>query len=107
MPDKDQGKPKSPTDQAPGRTRPQPPRRYRVVVFDDEDAPSELVACILGAVFRLHGSKAVELTHEMARRGVAVCGVYPHGIAESKAIEVMDAARAAGGYALRADVEPL
>jgi len=103
MPKKDPPRGDRGTDAA---SRRKAPGRYKVVVFDDDDTPGELVACILGAVFGMHGSRAVDVTHEMARRGIAVCGVYPFEVAETKSLEVMAHARAAGGYGLMAEIEP-
>jgi len=81
------------------------PRRYKVLLFNDDFTPGEFVISVLVDVFRMTPEQALRVTLEAHRKGVAVCGVYSKDVAESKATEVMDRAKAEQ-HPLKTEIEP-
>lgn len=88
------------------RTRPKTakPPRYVVVVFNDDFTPYEFVVEVLQRVFRMDTQAAIATMMAIHRRGAAPCGTYPRDVAETKAAEVAELAKAAG-HPLKAGVE--
>jgi ATP-dependent Clp protease adaptor protein ClpS len=83
----------------------QRPRRYRVVMLNDDYTTMEFVVQVLRGVFRKSAAEAVQIMLRIHHEGAGVCGVYPAAIAETKVATVHDKARDAG-YPLRCAMEP-
>ena len=66
------------------------PRLYKVLLLNDDYTPMELVVVILERFFGKHREQAVQIMLHVHQKGVGVCGVYPHDIAESKVKLVME-----------------
>lgn len=79
--------------------------QYRVLLHNDDYTTMAFVIEILESVFLKQPSEAYRLMMKVHTEGLAVCGVYPHEIAETKVSAVHARARAAG-FPLRASLEP-
>ncbi len=73
--------------------RPEQPPLYRVLMFNDDYTPMAFVVSILQQIFGMTAERAVTLMLEVHNQGFAVVGVYEHEIAQTKASQVLRAAR--------------
>jgi ATP-dependent Clp protease adaptor protein ClpS len=80
------------------------PKRYRVILFNDDYTTMEFVVQVLEAVFKHGPSSAYQIMMKVHKEGRGVAGVYPHEVAETKVLTVHELARTAG-YPLRAGLE--
>ena len=55
----------------------------RLVIHDDPDTPRDFVTGLLRAVFGQSASDAIELMGTIEIKGNAVCGTYPHAVAQA------------------------
>ena len=69
------------------------PSLYKVLLLNDDYTPMEFVVYILERFFNLDHARAVDIMLTVHTRGVAVVGVYPFEVAETKVTQVMDCAR--------------
>lgn len=78
------------------KTRPKTkkPEMYKVVLLNDDYTPMEFVIHILERFFQKNREEATDVMMHVHRRGVGICGVYTHEIAETKVNQVMDFAKA-------------
>lgn len=81
------------------------PRKYRVILHNDDFTPMNFVAQLISQLFRKSESEAMRLTLEIHTKGAACCGVYTHEIAETKVAQVHLAARQ-NEHPLMASMEP-
>ena len=81
------------------------PGKFKVVVCNDDVTPVEFVISMLVMVFRHNEKSALELTLKIHESGSAVVGIFSHEIAEQKALDATNLARA-NGYPLIIKVEP-
>jgi ATP-dependent Clp protease adaptor protein ClpS len=82
----------------------QEPKKYKVVICNDDVTPMEFVVAMLMRVFRHNQEQAYDLTMAVHNQGSAVAGVYNYEIAEQKAIDGINLARS-HGYPLLIKVE--
>ena len=77
------------------KTRPKVkrPSRYKVLMLNDDYTPMEFVVYVLQRFFGMDHARAVDVMLTVHNKGVAVVGVYPFEIAETKVTQVMDCAR--------------
>lgn len=87
------------------RAKTERPRLYKVILLNDDYTPREFVIAVLKAVFRLGEDQAHRIMMTAHRLGACVVAVYSREIAEAKANEATDAARAAG-HPLTFSTEP-
>jgi ATP-dependent Clp protease adaptor protein ClpS len=80
------------------------PKRYKVVLHNDDYTTMEFVVWILQTVFHHDESTATEIMLHIHRRGIGVAGVYTHEIAETRVAQVEALARA-HEFPLRSSVE--
>ncbi|PID47676.1 MAG: ATP-dependent Clp protease adapter ClpS [Proteobacteria bacterium] len=80
------------------------PSRYKVVLLNDDYTTMDFVIEILMSIFALSSEEAVAIMMKIHEKGKGVCGIYPYEIAETKAIQVEQTARA-NGFPLRAILE--
>lgn len=80
------------------------PGKFKVVFYNDDKTPMELVIAILVKIFRHSEESAVDLTMKIHNDGSAVAGVYNFELAEQKGIEATNIARQSG-YPLVIKVE--
>ena len=69
------------------------PSLYKVLLLNDDYTPMEFVVYILERFFNIDHARSVDIMLQVHTRGVAVVGVYPFEIAETKVTQVMDCAR--------------
>ncbi|HYZ64384.1 MAG TPA: ATP-dependent Clp protease adapter ClpS [Acetobacteraceae bacterium] len=83
----------------------QRPRLHKVILLNDDYTPREFVVRVLKAEFRMSEDQAYRVMMTAHRRGACVVAVYTKDIAEAKATNATDAARAKG-YPLLFTTEP-
>ena len=81
------------------------PRRYQVIIHNDDFTTMEFVVMVLKEVFFLSEENAQALMLQVHHSGKAVVGVYTYDIAVSKAQKATTMARE-NGFPLRITVEP-
>lgn len=86
------------------RKRTKRPKRFKVLLFNDDYTTMEFVVAVLQTIFRLSPSEATQVMLRVHTQGHGVAGVYPHDVAESKVLAVHQRAQSAG-YPLRAGME--
>ena len=69
------------------------PSLYKVLMLNDDYTPMEFVVYVLERFFNIGHERAVEIMLTVHNKGVAVVGVYPFEVAETKVTQVMDCAR--------------
>lgn len=81
------------------------PRKYKVVLLNDNKTPIEFVIAMLIKVFRHNEESAVGVTMQVHNDGSGIAGIYTYEVAEQKGIEGTNLARQ-HGYPLILKVEP-
>lgn len=69
------------------------PRKYQVILLNDDYTPMDFVVEVLKRFFHLNEDVAVQLMLQVHMQGRAVCGVFTRDIAETKVLLVNDYAR--------------
>ncbi len=69
------------------------PSLYKVLLLNDDYTPMEFVVYVLQRFFNKDQGLALNIMMTVHNKGVAVVGVYPFEIAETKVTQVMDSAR--------------
>lgn len=72
------------------------PKRFKVLLHNDDYSTQEFVVEILMAYFHKSHAEATHIMLQVHHRGLGVAGVYPKDVAETKIQEVTDAARVRG-----------
>ena len=80
------------------------PALYRVILHNDDYTTMEFVVQILRSIFHKKADEAEKIMWKIHEKGQAVCGVYTHEIAQTKAEQVKTIARQ-NGYPLLATIE--
>ncbi len=70
-----------------------PPRKYKVILLNDDYTPMEFVVQILARFFSMDQEKATQIMLMVHTKGQAVCGEYSYQIAETKVEQVNDYSR--------------
>ena len=87
------------------RTNLREPRRYKVIIYNDDFTTMEFVVMILKQVFLKSEVEAEALMLQVHHSDKAVVGIYSYDIAVSKVRKATTMAREQG-YPLRLTVEP-
>lgn len=82
------------------------PRRYKVIIFNDDFTTMDFVVKVLTSVFFKSQPEAEALMLDVHRKGSAVVGVYSHDVARSKVRKATTMARDEG-FPLRLECKPL
>lgn len=77
----------------PRTAKPKPPSMYKVILLNDDYTPMEFVVDVLQRFFNKSREQATQIMLKVHTDGAGVCGVYPHGIAETKTNQVMNYAQ--------------
>ena len=75
------------------RPKTKKPAMYKVLMLNDDYTPMEFVIHTLERFFGKSQDEATHIMLHVHQRGVGVCGVFTHELAETKATQVMDLAR--------------
>lgn len=77
------------------RSRPKTkkPAMYKVLMLNDDYTPMEFVVHVLERFFGKSSEESTRIMLHVHQRGVGICGVFTHELAETKATRVMDLAR--------------
>ena len=70
-----------------------PPKRYKVVLMNDDFTPMEFVVEVLQSFFRLDRESAVQVMMSVHTKGKGICGVFSKDIAETKVVQVNEYSR--------------
>ncbi|GGB35309.1 ATP-dependent Clp protease adapter protein ClpS [Roseibium aquae] len=81
------------------------PKRYLVVLLNDDYTPREFVILVLKGEFRLDAGQAERVMITAHQKGACVVSVYPRDVAETKTARAIEAASRMG-YPLQFSVEP-
>lgn len=103
MPDKVMEK--DPTHKTRGDERLKKPKKYNVLLINDDFTPMEYVVGVLVRIFRTGVDDAQRITYDVHNNGVGVAGTYTREIAETRVGQVLDDARREG-HPLQATMEP-
>jgi ATP-dependent Clp protease adaptor protein ClpS len=87
-----------------GKPKLKEPPRFAVLLHNDDYTTMEFVIEVLMRFFQKTQEEAVKVTLQVHHNGKGVAGVYSFDIAETKAAQVMDYARA-HGYPLKSTTE--
>ena len=85
-------------------TKIQKPKKYIVIMHNDNYSTWEFVIDTLKRVFYKDEAKAEEITSQIHHQGLGICGVYSEEIAIMKLEQVHTLARA-NGYPLKCTME--
>jgi ATP-dependent Clp protease adaptor protein ClpS len=72
------------------------PRRWKVILLNDDATPMEFVIALLMETFRHTSESANDIMLQVHETGSGVAGVYSFEIAEAKAVEATNQARTNG-----------
>ena len=81
------------------------PKRYKVVLYNDDYTPMQLVTSILISVFNKGLPEAQTIMMKVHKQGKGIAGVYSKEVAETKVSTTKMYAREFG-YPLHAEAEP-
>jgi ATP-dependent Clp protease adaptor protein ClpS len=87
-----------------GKPKLKEPPRFAVLLHNDDYTTMEFVIEVLMRFFQKTQEEAVKVTLQVHHNGKGVAGIYSFDIAETKAAQVMDYARA-HGYPLKSTTE--
>lgn len=82
----------------------QEPKRWKVVLLNDDTTPMDFVVGILTEIFKHSQETAKEITLEIHNNGSGIAGIYSFEIAEAKAVEATQLARS-NGFPLQIKME--
>lgn len=69
------------------------PKKYKVILLNDDYTPMDFVVDVLKRFFRLNEELATQIMLQVHILGKGVCGIYTRDIAETKVAQVNDYAR--------------
>ena len=72
------------------------PRRWKVILLNDDATPMEFVIALLMEIFKHTVESANDIMLQVHETGSGVAGVYSFEIAEAKAVEATNLARTNG-----------
>jgi ATP-dependent Clp protease adaptor protein ClpS len=81
------------------------PKKYKVLLHNDDYTTMEFVIFILQGVFHKTRDEAERIMMEVHKNGIGLCGIYTFEIAESKAKKVERLARE-NSHPLMCTIEP-
>ena len=82
----------------------QEPKRWKVIFLNDDTTPMDFVVGVLTEIVKHTQETAKEITLEIHNTGSGIAGVYSFEIAEVKAVEATQLARA-NGFPLQIKME--
>lgn len=94
----------TPTANTEGSNKTKQPPRYHVIMHNDDYTTMEFVIELLQKVFRKSARDAAHIMLTIHTEGQAICGCYPHEVAETKVSQAHHHAHEAG-YPLRCSLD--
>lgn len=82
------------------------PRKYRVLLHNDDYTTMDFVVAVLMNIFRKSEAQATAIMLAIHEQGLGECGVYTHEVAETKVSLVRTRARNEG-FPLRCTMEEI
>ncbi len=82
----------------------QEPKRWKVIFLNDDTTPMDFVVGVLTEIFKHTQETAKDITLEIHNTGSGIAGIYSFEIAEIKAVEATQLARA-NGFPLQIKME--
>lgn len=86
-------------------TKVEPPKRYKVILHNDDYTTMDFVVSILKSIFGKDPETANRMMLQVHHEGFTIAGIYPYEIAETKAAQVLAAAQA-NEFPFLATLEP-
>ena len=80
------------------------PQLYKVVFVNDNTTPMDFVVAVLMQIFGHAAKVATLIMLKVHNEGYGIAGIFPHEIAEAKAVETQAKARQCG-YPLKCRLE--
>jgi ATP-dependent Clp protease adaptor protein ClpS len=80
------------------------PKRWKVIFLNDDSTPMDFVVSLLTEIFKHTEATARDITLTVHETGAGIAGVYSFEIAEAKAVEATQLARA-NGFPLQIKME--
>ncbi|MBB1291683.1 ATP-dependent Clp protease adapter ClpS [Pseudoalteromonas sp. SR44-5] len=71
----------------------QPPRKYKVILNNDDYTPMDFVIEVLTTFFNMDSDRATDVMLQVHQNGRAICGVYTADVAYTKVEQVNRYAR--------------
>jgi ATP-dependent Clp protease adaptor protein ClpS len=71
----------------------QPPRKYKVVLNNDDYTPMDFVIEVLMTFFNMDSDRATDVMLQVHEKGKGICGVFSADVAHTKAEQVNRYAR--------------
>ena len=71
-------------------TEVKPPRKFKVILHNDDYTPMEFVVDVLKHFFHLNEEISVQIMLQVHCHGRGICGVFTRDIAETKVVLVND-----------------
>jgi len=87
------------------RQKTKEPRKWKVILLNDDFTSMEFVVQVLKQIFRLSSAQSTRIMLHIHNRGVGVAGVYSREIAETRVAQVHKLAQESG-HPLQAEMEP-
>lgn len=87
------------------KDRIQRPRKYKVLMHNDDFTPMEFVTVVLERIFNHSPASATRVMLGVHKEGVGIAGIYSKEIAETKREQTVQAALE-NGYPLLVTTEP-
>lgn len=88
------------------KTKTAPPKKYAVVLFNDDYTTMDWVVYILTDIFNHNTETATQITLDVHHNGRGIAGTYPREVAETKRDKVI-ALSQLNGHPLHCAVEPV
>ncbi|WP_421901763.1 ATP-dependent Clp protease adapter ClpS [Maridesulfovibrio sp.] len=80
------------------------PRKFRVLLHNDDYTSMEFVVAVLMQVFRKTEEESTKIMLQVHNDGVGVCGVYTAEVAETR-VELVKQLAQQAGYPLKCTIE--
>ena len=71
----------------------QPPRKYKVILNNDDYTPMDFVIEVLVTFFNMDSDRATDVMLQVHQNGRAICGIYTADVAQTKVEQVNRYAR--------------
>lgn len=95
----------APSELAEQKSELKKPKRYKVILLNDDYTPMEFVVHVLMKYFYMNKDKATVIMLDIHYKGRAICGIFTREIAETK-MQQVNQYSAINDHPLLCDIEP-